>query len=457
VQTSTAQDPHDTQECTISPTQRYAKKQAKARQRRRLKAQERLERDRRQAQHAAQVLEQALHDLGLPEDLVVEIEARLRSQQKLLGKICGVMFPSLFGCRTNTELCRVRGWDKNLPSRLLGALPKRSWLKRLRHLGVEVLEPLWRHAASKSEATRSRWQWTWVGDDSVFKKYGEQLGLVGTWWSGQEHRVLSGIDGVLLVVVIGDGKLVVPVDFAIRRPDPTGPGAPCRDKLHWVQVMLDGRIAALRRRGVHLPPPIVVADSWFSDSKLMRHVATTHQGTFLVEGKSTYVFKLPDGRQVKGHDLQQDRDWPWRYSEQVPGVRYARLRATSPTYGAVTLIVVDELKEEQFYVMCLATAISGPRLIRAWKRRHWIEYCFRTLKHLLATGACQVHSEDAYYGHLVLRLMGCLVLFYASRVICKGRLTMEEIIFSLKHYWRFIDSEALELHALSWGVDEKAA
>jgi len=28
---------------------------------------------------------------------------------------------------------------------------------------------------------------------------------VGTWWSGQEHRVLSGIDGVLLIVVIGEG------------------------------------------------------------------------------------------------------------------------------------------------------------------------------------------------------------------------------------------------------------
>src|SRR5262249_22284383 len=89
-------------------------------------------------------------------------------------------------CRTNAELCRVRGWDKHLPSRLLGALPKRSWIKRLRRLGLEVLVPLWRYAASASAATRSRWQWTWVGDDSVFKKYGEQLGLVGTWWSGQE-------------------------------------------------------------------------------------------------------------------------------------------------------------------------------------------------------------------------------------------------------------------------------
>jgi hypothetical protein len=441
----------------MSPAKRCAKKHAKARHRRRLTARERLERDRRQAQHAAKALQQALDDLGLPEDLVAEIAGRLRSQQKLLGKIVGMMCPPLFGCRTNTELCRVRGWDKNMPSRVLGVLPKRSWLKRLRRLGMEVLLPLWRHAASKSEATRSRWQWTWVGDDSVFKKYVEQLGLVGTWWSGQEHRVLSGIDGVLLVVVIGDGKLVVPVDFAIRRPNPTGPGAPCRDKLHWLQVMLDGRIVALRQRGVHLPPPIVVADSWFSDSKLMRHAAATHQGTFLVEGKSIYVFDLPDGRQVKGHDLQQERDWPWRESAQVPGVRYARLRATSPTYGAVTLIVIAEPREAQFYVMCLETDISGPRLIRAWKRRHWIEHCFRTLKHLLVTGACQVHNEDAYYGHLVLRLMGCFVLMYTSRVVCKGQLTMEEIIFSLKHYWRFVDCEALELKALSQGMDEKAA
>jgi hypothetical protein len=196
----------------MSSCKREAKQQLKARQRRRLQAHERLTRDRHQAQHVAEALPLALNDLGLPEDLVTEIEGRLRSQQKLLGKIVGVRCPPLFGCRTNTELCRVRGRDKNLPSRLLVALPKRSWLKRLRRLGLEVLMPIWRYTASKSEATRSRWQWTWVGDDSVFKKYGEQLGLVGTWWSGQEHRVLSGIDGVLLVLMIGDGKLV-PVHF----------------------------------------------------------------------------------------------------------------------------------------------------------------------------------------------------------------------------------------------------
>jgi hypothetical protein len=438
-------------------SKRYAKKQAKARQRRRLQAHERLARDRRQAQRTAEALSLALEELGLPANLVVEIEGRLRSQHKLLGKLIGVMFPALFGCRTPSELCRVRGWDKQWPSRILGALPKRSWLKRLRRLGQEVLEPIWRHVQDKSPATQSRWQWTWVFDDSVFQKYGTQLGLVGTWWSGQHKRVLSGIDGLLLVVVIGDGRLVVPVDFAIRRPAPVGSGAPCRDKLSWARVMLDERLAALGRRGLALPAPMVVADSWFSDSKLMQHVGDTHQGTLLVEEKQSYTFTLANGHKVKGHDLIQGEGWRWRQSPWEAGVRYVRLRAMSPTYGQVTIIIVDEPGQDRFYLLCLETPLSAPQLIRRWRRRTWIEFVFRTLKHLLGTEACQVHSEDAYYGHLVVRLIGSFVLFYTSRVICKGRLTMEEIIFSLKHYWRFVESEALELHALSWEETENAA
>src|SRR6516165_8708396 len=39
----------------------------------------------------------------------------------------------------------------------------------------------------------------------------------------------------------------------------------------------------------------------------------------------------------------------------------------------------------------------------------------------------------------------------------KGRLTMAESRFRLKHYWRVVDSEPLELTALSQMMDEKAA
>jgi hypothetical protein len=436
---------------------RAQRREYNAKQRWLRKYRERLQHEQQRAQRFLQALEQTLVDLGLSETLVAEVEWRLQAQVKLLGKIFGMMFPTLFGCRTTYELTQLRVWDKNLPGRMLGAMPKQQWIRQLQRRGQALLTRLWQQVEDKSPATQSRWQWTWVGDDSVFKKASQQLGLVGTWYSGQEHRVRPGIDGLLLVVVIGDGKLVIPVDFVVRRPDPVGPGRPCRDKLTWLQVMLDRTWAVLQRRCRRLPAPLVVADSWFGDSALLGHVHTHQQGTLVVEGKRRYVFSLPDGRRITGEDLRTRPDWPWRESPQVPGLRYARLTATSTTYGRVTLVLVDKRGEDRFYLLCQETLITAPRLIRAWNRRSWIEHTFRTLKHLLAAEACQVQTEDAYYGHLVLRLLAGLVLLYTARFRLKGRVTMEEIVFSLKHHWRFLSSEPLEFRALSWDLNLEAA
>jgi hypothetical protein len=259
------------------------------------------------------------------------------------------------------------------------------------------------------------------------------------------------------VVVIGDGTLVVPGDVAIRRPAPPGPGGPGRDTRPWRQGRLDGRGAACRRRGVALPPPLVVADSGVSDAKRMRRVAVPHGGTLLVAGQRPSLCNLAAGRHAKGRDWQPPRAWPWRARPQVPGVRAVRLRATSPTSGAVLSTIGNEAEAEQYALMGLDPESRAPRLMRAWKRRSWIEPCCRTLQHVLATGACQGHPEEAYDGHWVWRLMGCLGLCSTSRVVCKGRRTREEIIVSLPHSWRFVDAAALALQALSQGVDEKAA
>jgi hypothetical protein len=67
---------------------------------------------------------------------------------------------------------------------------------------------------------------------------------------------------------------------------------------------------ALRRRGLDLPPPMVVANSWFSDSKLLRHVSRKHQSILMVEEKASYVFMLPDSRRVKGSAFLEPRAWP---------------------------------------------------------------------------------------------------------------------------------------------------
>ena len=70
----------------------------------------------------------------------------------------------------------MRGWDKQWPSRMRGAWPKRAWRKRLRRLALEVVEPLWRHGAHKSPAIQSRWQWPWGWDDTGLHKDGAPRG-----------------------------------------------------------------------------------------------------------------------------------------------------------------------------------------------------------------------------------------------------------------------------------------
>ncbi len=148
---------------------RYTNKQAKAIRRQRLHAQASHQRQHQQAQRATNALHQALHDLGLPANLVIALKGRLQTHKKLLGTVFGLMFPTLFGCRSASERTRVRGWDNNVPARLLGALPKRSWLTRLRKLGQDILVPLWRHPHAMSVATQSRWQWSGVWDDTVLR------------------------------------------------------------------------------------------------------------------------------------------------------------------------------------------------------------------------------------------------------------------------------------------------
>ncbi len=95
--------------------------------------------------------------------------------------------------------------------------------------------------------------------------------------------------------------------------------------------MRDESLQVLARRGLRLPRPLAVADSWLSDSKRMRHVRDPHPGVLLVQGQSSYAFTLPDGRKIKGNDLLRDGSLPWRQSLDAAGCRYARLQACSAT------------------------------------------------------------------------------------------------------------------------------
>jgi len=265
------------------------------------------------------------------------------------------------------------------------------------------------------------------------------------------------MEGWLLLVVGGEGKLVLPVDCTVRRSDPVGPGRPCRDQLTWLHVRWDRTWTAWQRLGLALPAPLVVADSWCGDSTGLAHVARHQRGTAVVGGKRPDVFRLPDGRRVTGQELLTQVDWPWRDSLQRPGRRSVRLTATSPTFGSVTVVLVNEPGQPRDDLLCQAPPLTAPRLIRAWKRRSGSAHSCRTLQPLWATEACQVDEEDAYDGHLVWRLLAGLVLLYTARRLLNGRVTREEIVFSLTHHWRFLTSKDLELQGRSCDLDLDAA
>ncbi len=77
----------------MTHARRYHKKQQKARQRRLQKARERLQREQARAERVLRALEQAVQELGVPEPVAAEGSWHLQAQQKLLGKILGMMFP----------------------------------------------------------------------------------------------------------------------------------------------------------------------------------------------------------------------------------------------------------------------------------------------------------------------------------------------------------------------------
>jgi hypothetical protein len=117
---------------------RAQRREERATRRRVRKSRARLQPEQRRAQSYLRALEQALVDLGLPETLAVAVEWRLKAQAKRLGKILGLMCPTVLSCRTSHELTQVRGWDKHLPSRILGALPQQKWGRQLQHRGQDL-------------------------------------------------------------------------------------------------------------------------------------------------------------------------------------------------------------------------------------------------------------------------------------------------------------------------------
>jgi hypothetical protein len=114
---------------------RAQRREGHATHRRLQKSCERLQREPAHAPRHLQALEPALVAVGVAASRTAEVQWRLQTVRKRRGQSFGLRFPTIVGGRTYHALTRVRAWDKHLPLRLLGALPKQTWRRPLPHRG----------------------------------------------------------------------------------------------------------------------------------------------------------------------------------------------------------------------------------------------------------------------------------------------------------------------------------
>lgn len=400
-------------------------------------------------------LEKSIKSLGFSEELEKFVRKHLSKVYKAYGALLGLLLLPLFDSGSYQEFARRAGWGKNKPYRILGSASKGCWVRMLRRRGFELFLRIVREYHTKSAATKSRYKITFVCDDTTLLKFAKRLGLVGIWWSGNIKDVVLGVSVVVLYAVVGDGKLWIPLDFRIRRPDPEKAGRKCLTKPDLVEEMVEEFKDKCKKRRIDTDGWFTVLDAWYGSKDLLDTVTSGLRFTMVVEGKANYVFYVDDQR-VHGKDLFELKGVRWHNSTQMPLLRYARVRARSPSFGPL-LLLLWEKGEERRYLMMRDNFFSSVRIIVAFKLRWWVEDFFRTLKSHLKIESFQFTKEDEVYAHIVLRVLCFLVVGYVLKVVARGKVTIGELVFTLRRYWFKWMPKVLDLQAFSEGTFQEAA
>ena len=341
--------------------------------------------------------------------------------------------------RSPSDLAEGLDWGVNRFGPLLAQPSVAAWQGLLRRTMRQQLRRVLHryHTGPVSPATRSRYRITLIWDTTTLLKVGQMLGWAAPFYSGMLHRPAHSIEVVLLYAVVGEDKQCLPMDFALRKPDPKGPGHPCKTALQQAQTMLVDLDNHLRIQHQSLRGHYLVADAWFADSDLLW---TAYQRDLIpiVRGKTSFVFQDLQPLQTRSYPAAQllvKNQGTWRRSRQAPDP-YRRLSLYSHTFDFVTLTLFQRPHEPApEYVLCLDPDVSSPRILRAYRRRPWIEACFEVCKATLNIERFKVRTQSAsIYGFITLRLMGFALFDYAARRLLKGRWTAGQIIRKLHHH-----------------------
>jgi hypothetical protein len=390
-------------------------------------------------------IKKSIGDLELDKELGKFAEKHLGKMLKAFGTILGLLLLPLSGCESYFEFSQEYGLGKNRPYRILNRGTPGVWIRLLRRIGTKLLVRMVKKYHQMSEATKSRHKVTLVVDSTTLLMLSEKLGLVGVFWSGRLKRKASSIQLVILYTVIGEGKLLIPLDMRIRRPDPQGRGRKCKQQPQLVLEMVRSLKTRCISKGIGPSGWFIVMDSWYGSEDLLKKVSECGF-TVIFEGKSNYVFFLGAERYNAAELAEEIR---WRKSSQRQ-MEYARANVTSPTFGELTIVLFWDAAELKCLIM-KPNLISSVRIIVACKLRWWIEEFFKVCKSCLKIEKFQMVKDNEVYGHICLRVMCFIVVCYCAKRICRE--TIYKMVRKLNRYWfewfpQILDWQAFSCYSL---------
>lgn len=337
----------------------------------------------------------------------VTFSKEFRQGQKTAFEV--IMFISVahfFGCYNPKQLADflgiahqqvyhyLKGWSLYALKKLLF----RFMVKQ----AAERLKPL----LGKSEATRSRAGLTLSVDNSVIDRLGRRLRCTWSWYSGRAKDVVNGQD--LLGVVLTIGGMVFPLHLLFCSKQ----GRKNTDKPSLLVAMMKELKEAFAQEGIDLTCFPITMDSWFVSQGLREELNKLGFHTIMVAGKSTYVFTI-------GKQKQSALEWKKtlqlverQWGIEVPSLR---VKAISPTFGAIVLLFFQKSTTRSYYLMDFSESpLRGAEIWHIWKQHGLIECFWKLLKSTFKIKDMRLQGDGLYTG-LVIKILAYLLALRLKR------------------------------------------
>jgi len=314
----------------------------------------------------------------------------------LLG--AGVMF----GTYNVNDVCDRVGISPTTAYHRLQFQSVYRWRKLISELGYEVAIPLLQELQEKSASTKSRACCVVAVDDTVLQRLSRQMGLVWQWYTGRHKKVVWGQNIIGLVLVIGE--VVVPLD--VRVVSKQGRDTPTKPELY--AQMLEQAQTRFAATGIDIGQLTTSGDSaYLSESVQETCQAVDVTGVF--GGKGNYHYT------IKG-ETHKAKIWRKRFVDSLKASAWGcdvpayRVRASSPTFGEVTLVFCRLKGERTVSYLILTKPLRTAQALRIAHQHHWIEVFWKRCKGLFKLAQAKLKKPQGARACVGIKLVGYLLL-----------------------------------------------